>query len=131
MTNDKLEATFRGADLIDGDAIDFHADDAVLDSRYAWTAVVAAKLWHDEGQREAFVAHMTLQETPGYVRVDDEHRFAASFGQLVHGSGCEKLGEIQACSDDDCAIVPCEEADATVVLIRVEVKARKVDDADE
>lgn len=116
MTNDKLEASLHGA-----------AADAVLDSRYAWTAVVAAKLWHDEGQREAFVAHMTLQETPGYVRVDDEHRVAASFGQLVHGSDCETLGEIQAC-DGDCAIVPCTEADATVVLIRVEVKARKVDD---
>lgn len=124
-------------DQIDGDATDFLADDAVLDSRWAWTSIVAAKLWRDEGMREAFVAHMTRQETPGYVRVDDEHRAAASFGQLVHAPDCSRSLQsmptqtVGECTDE-CVIVPCEEADATVVLIRVEVRARKVDDdADE
>lgn len=117
----------------DSETVELHVAskaDAIAVS-WAWTSVVAAKLWRDQGMRDAFVAHMILQPTPGYVRVDDAHRLAASFGQLVHAPDCQ-LGlsddRVDGECSDDCAIVPCEEDDATVVLIRVEVNARKVDD---
>jgi hypothetical protein len=88
--------------------------------------VVAAKLWHDEAQRQAFIIFVTLQPTPGYERTDDEHRYAPHFGQLVHTPGCVFLSGGE-CSDE-CVIVGCSEELATVVLIRVEVNVRKVDD---
>lgn len=124
-------------DQIDCDATDLIADGAVISAHYAFTQIVSAKLWRDEAQRASFVAFMARQPTPGYVRTDDAHREAASFGQLVHANDCQYGLSVEdddtgvetrgACSDD-CVILPSSEADATLVLIRVEVNVRKVDD---
>lgn len=118
MTNNKLEATMHGAP---------GAPDV---TSWGFVGVVAAKLWNDEGMRRAYVETMVRQPTPGYVRVDDEHRVAASFGQLVHDVHTmlvDDLMPLGVCTED-CVILPCDEADASVVLIRAEITVKAVPD---
>lgn len=90
--------------------------------------LMAASLYGDEAQLDSFRTTLVREWCRAReLTLVGDVRTAFSFGQLVHANDCgrelvvdhgniETVGE---CSED-CVIMPCDEADASVVMMRVE-----------
>lgn len=88
--------------------------------------VMSASLYGDEAQLDSFRDFLVRSwcAERGFTVIGDV-RTAFSFGQLVHADDCTRSIQsvptqtVGECSEG-CVILPCEEADASVVMMRVE-----------
>lgn len=86
--------------------------------------VMSASLYGDEAQLDSFrVACVEAFCAAQQLTLVGNVRTAFSFGQLVHAPDCSwhrfLAGQDGQCIED-CAILPCDKADASVVMMRVE-----------
>lgn len=85
---------------------------------YAILQVMGVRLYRDPPALASFTKTLVRHHVEqGGLTVVGDLRTAYSFGQLVHADDCQ-LGDGE-CSEG-CAILPCDEADASVVMMRVE-----------
>lgn len=84
--------------------------------------LMSASLYEDDAQLDSFTKTLVREhvESVGGTVVS-EPRTAYSFGKLQHEGHDENDNVHGVECTDACAIVTCDESDATVVMMRVEV----------
>jgi hypothetical protein len=84
--------------------------------------LMSASLYHDDAQLDSLtktIAAAHVHAAGGSVI--GQPRVAYHFGQLVHAPECTVPTHGSPECTPECAIIDCTEADATVVMMRVEV----------
>lgn len=104
---------------------------------YAIAQVIHARLYEDHPARDSMIGWLIREHVAQktLTRLDDEHRVAYSFGQLVHANDCGRAivldddggPVIEGECSEGCAILPCDEADATVVMMMIEIEVENVE----
>lgn len=102
----------------------FVASEAVEGDTLALNVPVMRVLYDNVPQRESLIEATVLGAVgslEGWERADDERRVAFAYGKTEHGEHTDT-----GLCTDACEIVGCDEGDAEIVMIRVEITVRRV-----
>lgn len=130
LTTELAHATIETGGDSESESVTVVGDDKYLRQTYAITQIMSAKLYREDEQLDSLVRHLIREHmSRSSLTLIGDPRVAYSFGMLRHSAQHTAVAEPEAVEcDEGCVIVGCDEGDATVVLMRIELD---VDASDE